>query len=122
MWLNKYPSLKDDHNLDLERRAALLEFHHGFSKEAAEHQAHKEYIEKQHLKGAAHHYVGMKKAKERGNSQDSNKHYLSYIMHLGKLGLNLNDPVSPKIMAFVDPDLDADGFVPHEADVLAGAK
>lgn len=117
-WIGLYPVLNSDHQHGLERRAAVLEFHHGIPSHLAELQAHREYTENQHLKGAAHHYAGMKKSQSRGNIEDSNKHFLHYSMHLGKLGLNPHAPVDSRIMAYVDPDFDSDVFIPCDADTL----
>ncbi len=98
-WLNKYPMAHDDHAHDLERAAALHQFHGGLSKEQAEASAYQKYKVLQHQKACAHHLDGMRNSKANGNIADGQRHYIMFCSHAKELGLNPHRPVPPEILA-----------------------
>ena len=115
MWLGKYPLADDTHTHDLERSAALHEFHGGMTRDQAEASAYQKYKVLQHQKAAAHHLNGLKNAKQRGNIAEGQRHYIMYCSHAKELGVNPNAPVPPEISTHLNEEA-SDKYQEHGAD------
>ena len=97
-WLGR-PIASEKHALDLDRFAAVNEFHHKQPRHIAEDNAYKQYTHEQHVEAAAHHLAGMKAAHGAGAMDSARKHGLRYELHLKKLGHDKYGPVPPEIQA-----------------------
>lgn len=95
-WLGR-PIVDPAHVHDLEQRAAIHEFHGRLPRQAAEEQAHKEYIRDQRLTAAAHHLHGMKAAQAVGDMEAARQHGMLYELHVKACGLNPTAPPSSEI-------------------------
>ncbi len=120
-WLNRYPMADEAHAHDLERSAALHQFHGGMDKEQAESTAYQKYKVLQHQRAAAHHLNGMRNSKATGNIADGQRHYIMYCSHAKELGLNPHQAVPPEIMAHLT-DEKSDKFQDHGADSFISLK
>lgn len=99
-WLNKYEILSPDDEHDLERSAAVNEFHKGLSRDESEQVAYNNYRQQQFLKAAAFHLDGMDVAKSNGKTEEQNRHYLMYMQLCKAVGIDGSSAVSPAIQAF----------------------
>jgi hypothetical protein len=77
-WLDKYPVLDDSDHPFLESAAAINEFRHGLSREAAEAQAHSDYLKGHAIEAMAHHLLGSKAALAVGNEEAAMQHGKAY--------------------------------------------
>lgn len=121
-WLGRFDILKEDDKNDLERHSASYEYELKFPREQAELMAYNRYKENQHIRGAAHHLDGLKKAKEDGRFEDERRHLTMYNMHTAKLGHDPYAPIDPRLQAYRNPDYTDKGFTPHPADPWSLAK
>src|SRR4051812_38087824 len=95
-WMGR-PILNEEHGHDLERRAAINEFHRKQPRAEAEQAAHDDYVREHRQKAAAHHLQGMKAAQASGAHEDAKKHWMLYDTHLKALGLDSVGAVPPEI-------------------------
>lgn len=104
LWMGR-PIVRAEHVDELERDAALNEFHSKMPRHLAEEKAHQDYIRRQHIDAAAHHLQGMKAAQANADMEDAQKHGTMYEMHLKALGFESPGPVPHEIkMASEQPD------------------
>lgn len=98
IWAER-PIIDASHARSLDMRAASLEFGHGLSRQAAEAQAHGEYVKEHHSNAAAHHLAGMKAAHAVGAMDDAQRHGQLYTEHVKALGHPEIGPVPADIAA-----------------------
>jgi len=104
------------HAAELDHRAAVLEFGRGLTREAAEEQAHGEYVRDQHLNAAAHHLMGAKTAKAAGAIEEAQRHGALYSQHLKALGIEPIGPVPPEVTQRLQAQKGVYRFRGHGAD------
>lgn len=114
-----HPILHPDHTHGLERRAALLEFHHGLPRQEAEAQALKEYRAQHHAIAAAHHLQGLKAAHAIGSTEAAKRHHAMYQAHVKNMGVDPNGPPPPEVSQHLDGNAGrVYGFQNHGADIF----
>lgn len=119
LWMNKYPVSSKDHIEELEQNAAIGQFHGGLPKEKAEAQAHKEYVQRERMKAAAHHLAGMKAAHIAGDLQTAKKHSDMYGHHMKALGHKEIGEPPASITGMANKEPFKMRFRPHKGDMFA---
>lgn len=116
LWMGR-PVVRAEHVNELERDAAINEFHSKMPRHQAEEKAHHDYMRRQHIDAAAHHLQGMKAAQANADMEDAKKHGAMYEMHLKALGFEPG-PVPHEIkQAAEHPDRKpVYRFKPHHGD------
>ena len=117
-WLSKYDIFTPDDEANLERSAAVNEFHKGMPRDVAETSAYEDWKRNQIVKAAAFHLDQMGLAKGRGDKSSEQSHYGLYTLHCKALGMDQFGSVGPEIHAqrgIVEP---LEKFKNHQADVF----
>ena len=117
-WLNKFPVADPKHIPELERDAALNEFHHKQARGIAEHKAYSDYRKKQHTEAAVHHFVGSEDAKALGNKDAYKNHATHLYLHLKALGDPVESLAEVKALALEKPRGQSHKFEGHSNDGL----
>lgn len=92
-WMNK-DILHPDHAHDLDKDAAIHEFHGGLERSKAEEKAYGDYVLTQRKQAASHHLRGMKIAQAAGDKDQAAKHAVLYESHMKAIGKDPYDPQS----------------------------
>lgn len=92
----------EDHAKGLEMDAAMNEFGHKMPRAQAEEEAHKKYVENQHVEAAAHHLAGIKAAHGAGDMEAARKHGLMYNLHSKALGTDPVGPAHPSVVSSME--------------------
>lgn len=119
MWMGR-PITHAEHAQDLDQEAAINEF--GPSRmhsAAAEEQAYKGYVQRQHTEAAAHHLSGMRSAHAAGDMESARKHSLMYGVHSKALGHDPIGPAHPAVAAHLEGNPGKVRFKPHRGDLFA---
>jgi hypothetical protein len=121
-WLGKYDILSKNDESDLERKAALYQFHKFLSKSQSEELAYQDYKKCMLAKAAAFHTDGMSFAKVRGDKEAEQRHYMLYALHCNELGINPRGHVPPEINAFRGQSEALKKFETNPADLFVQTK
>lgn len=121
-WLKKYIIVAPDHEHDLERAAAVHQFHGNMSREGSEVAAYQDYRKMQLHKAAAYHLEGMEAAKDRKDDGSHRKHLGMYALLCKELGYRHTDHPAPGVKAHKGTFGDIEDFKSHPADLLVLAK
>lgn len=95
-WLG-HPVRDEEHERDLNLRAAVDQFQNGLTREDAEHKAKHEDRMDRHQKAAAHHLSGLRAANAVGNTEDAKRHHSMYSLHVRALGKDPSGAVPPEV-------------------------
>lgn len=119
-WLEKYDILDPAHKDELERDAAIHEFHGKLPRHEAEAKAHGDYVKKHRVAAASHHLSGIKAATGAGDQEAAHKHSTLYNLHVKALGHNPYDAPPPEVThhAKTEPSK-VYRFKPHHGDTYA---
>jgi len=119
-WFGR-PIVKPEHAADLEREAALDEFHHKMPRAQAEEHAHLAYQKRLREEAAAHHLAGMRGAHAAGDLESARKHAMMYELHSKALGHDHVGPAHPSVVAMMESKPFKARFKAHHGDVFAVA-
>lgn len=114
-WMS-HPIVDASHAAQLEREAALQEFHHGQPRNVAEQKALENYRRQQHAMAAGHHLAGMRSAYASGNQEAAVMHHDMYVNHAKILGFDPSNGVPPEIKIHEKPIEHVYDFKNHGAD------
>ena len=114
-WLGR-DILSPKHHDELELKAAVYQFAHKMSKEAAEHHAYQEYLREHAHLGAAHHLSGMKNAMAAGDQMSAQKHGMLYNLHAKNAGFDPMGPPPQEVLALIQAQKQPYKFKPHTSD------
>lgn len=117
-WLGR-PIVKPEHAADLEREAAINEFHLKMPRAQAEEHAHLGYQKRLREEAAAHHLAGMRGAHAAGDLESARKHAMMYELHSKALGHDHVGPAHPSVVALMESKPFKARFKPHHGDVFA---
>lgn len=118
-WLDKYPVLDENDHPSLEATAAINELKNGMPREAAESQAHTDYLKQHAIKAMAHHLLGSKAALAVGNEEAAMQHGKCYEEAAKHSGYGL-DRVPEEVQEIIKSKKYSKiyGHKPHEADMF----
>lgn len=120
-WLNKYKVASPQDIDDLDRMAAVYQFHKNLPPQQAEDLAYGDYLKIQHCKAAGYHLDGMSNARDNNDWDSSKKAYSMYALHAKALGRNPMNSVGADINAHRGVNTNK-VFVPHPSDIFVLAK
>lgn len=119
VWQNRFPVVAPEHFDGLEAAAAVHEFKHKKSRDAAEHAAHDDYRVEQARDSAAHHLLGIRAAHASGNDGAAREHGEAYAAAMKAAGHDPFAPPPPQVMDRVREAMPkVYSFKAHPADVL----